>query len=497
MRCSPLGTAHYALASAVAASLLLWLCTPAHAQNTPSTTSTVEGVVYDSVRSAPLAGATVQLISSVEPSQAFSAETDSAGSFRIAQVPRGQFVIGFLHSELAELDLGAVEHRLRVDSQPVVQVSLFVPGAVAIRTALCGAPAQTDSTGTVVGFVRDADTEMPMAGAHVTAAWRSYQIDEHGLHAVPRRVEATADATGWFAICGVPSDGAFDIRASLGARGTPFVQATAPVRGLVIRDLSMGLDSAEAPAAATAAAGAPPPVAVRRNGASTLAGIVRDSAGAPLGGVQVLLPDAGASATTGGDGRFTLASVPSGTQPLVVQHVGFLPLRMAVDLRGGHAESIDVKLAERIPVLAPVNVEARKRLSKLDEFNSRRLTAQGQYFTGDDILKMGATRMSDVFRRAHALRVVRVNPNDSTTEEGIVSAHGQNSFRFTATGFCFPAVFIDGALVKDAARVINDTMDPSEVAGIEVYDDVATVPDKYRYGNCGTVLIWTHVGPGQ
>jgi hypothetical protein len=496
MRCSQLGAAHHALVSALAAGSLLWPCTPARAQNAPST-ATVEGVVYDSVRAAPLAGATVQLISSVEPSQAFSAETDSTGSFHIAQVPRGQFVIGFLHSELAELDLGAVEHRLRVDSQSLVQVALFVPGAVAIRTALCGAPAETDSTGTVVGFVRDADTDMPMADAHVTAAWRNYQIDDQGLHAVPRHVEATADTTGWFAICGVPSDGAFDIRATLGARGTPFVQATAPARGLVIRDLSMGVDSVQAPAPSRAAAGTPLVVAVRRNGASTLAGVVRDSAGAPLSGVQVLLPDAGASATTGGDGRFTLASVPSGTQPLLVEHIGFLPVRMAVDLRGGHAESIEVKLSEKIPVLAKVNVEARKRLGKLDEFETRRLTAQGQYFTGDDIVKMGATRMSDVFRRAHALRVIRVNPSDSSTEEGIVSAHGQNSFRFTATGFCFPAVFIDGVLVKDAARVINDTMDPSDVAGIEVYDDVATVPDKYRFGNCGTVLIWTHVGPGQ
>jgi hypothetical protein len=164
---------------------------------------------------------------------------------------------------------------------------------------------------------------------------------------------------------------------------------------------------------------------------------------------------------------------------------------MSVDLAGGRTETISIKLAEPIPVLAKVNVEAQHRLAKIDAFNQRRLTGQGQYFTANAVSKMGATRLSDVFRRAHSLRVVRVNPNDSTTEVGIVSARGQNSFKFANTGFCFPAVFIDGVLVKDGARVINDFMDPSEVEGIEVYDD-ATGPLEYRSGNCGTVLIWTH-----
>ncbi len=489
MRSVASGIAHHAVAgAAIVAWMLLCPRLTASAQNSAPPMTTVEGVVYDSVRSAPLAGATVQLISSVEPSQSFTAETDSTGSFHILRVPRGQFVIGFLHAELAELDLGAVEHGVRIDSQSVVRVSLFVPGAVAIRSALCGAPQASDSSATVVGFVRDADTDMPIAGAHVTAAWRNFVIDKDGLHAVPRTVDATADSTGWFAICGVPGEGAFDIRARFGARGTPFVQAIAPARGLLIRDLGLSSDSA-APAASRSATS---PLAARaRHRTARLAGVVRDSTGAPLSGVQVMLPDAGTSTATDSAGRFAISSLPSGTQPLEVAHVGFAPVHMSVDLAGGRTETISIKLAEPIPVLANVNVEAQHCVAKLDAFNHRRLTGQGQYFTAAEVAKMGATQLSDVFRRAHSLRVVRVNPNDSTTEVGIVSARGQNSFKFANTGFCFPAVFIDGVLVKDGARVINDFMDPSEVAGIEVYDD-ATGPLEYRSGNCGTVLIWTH-----
>lgn len=490
MRSCASGIVHHALTGAAIAAWLLVCPRLTASGQTGAPMATVEGVVYDSVRSAPLIGATVQLISSNEPSEAFSAETDSTGSFLIARVPRGQFVIGFLHTELAELDLGAVEHRVSVDSQSVVRVALFVPGAVAIRTALCGAPQPSDSSGTVVGFVRDADTDMPMAGAHVTAAWRNFEIDKNGLHAVPRTVQAIADSTGWFAICGVPSDGTFDIRAQVGARATPFVQAIAPARGLVIRDLGLGSESIEPVVSRTGKSPAAAPAPVRHRTAK-LAGVVRDSSGAPLFGVQLMLPDAGVSTETDSAGRFSISALPSGTQPLEVAHVGFAAVHMSVDLAGGRTETISIKLAEPIPVLAKVNVESQHRLAKIDAFNQRRLHGQGQYFTANDVAKMGATQLSDIFRRAHSLHVVRVNPNDSTTEVGIVSARGQNSFKFANTGFCFPAVFIDGVMVKDGARVINDFMDPSEVAGIEVYDD-ATGPLEYRSGNCGTVLIWTH-----
>lgn len=308
-----------------------------------------------------------------------------------------------------------------------------------------------------------------------------------GLHSVPRTVQATADSRGWFAICGVPGDGAFDIRARVGPRATPFVQAIATARGLIIRDLALGSDGLEP--VASGASKSPSAIPARPRTA-TLAGVVRDSAGAPMRDVQLMLPDAGVSTTTDSAGSFSMSALPSGTQPLEVAHVGFAPVDMSVNLTSGRKETISVKLAGPIPVLAKVNVEAQHRFAKLDAFNQRRLTGQGQYFTAEQIAKMGATQLSDVFRRAHEVRVVRINPNDSTTELGIVSARGQVSFRFATTGFCFPAVFIDGVLVKDGARVINDFMDPSSVAGIEVYGD-ATGPSEYKSGSCGTVLIWT------
>jgi hypothetical protein len=454
-----------------------------------STTATVEGTIYDSVRSTPLTGATVQLVSRAEPSQIFTAETDTGGAFRIAGVPRGEFIIGFLHTELSELDLGAVSHKMRVDSEPVVRVALSIPGAVAIRTALCGAPDAGDSSGTVVGFVRDADSDMPIAGARVTVAWRNFGIDKNGLHSEPHEVDATADSSGWYAVCGVPGDGVFDIRAQLGARATPFVQVSATARGLAIRDLSVGGDSAApaAPPAQGQSLGMSP-----AQGTAALDGVIRDPTGAPLGGAELTLPAVGAAATTGADGRFHMAALPSGTQPLVVAHLGLMPVRTTVDLANHHPVSIDIRMTQAVPVLATVKVQGKDVLSKLAGFEQRRAEGFGQFFTDQDIVKMQATKLTDVFRRAATLRVIRVDPKDSTFMLGIVSARGQVSLAKSNVGFCYPAVYIDGAFMHNAAHDINTFLDPSSVAGIEIYSDASTTPPQYKSGDCGTVVIWTH-----
>src|SRR3954452_12672737 len=59
----------------------------------------VTGVVYDSVASAPLSGAVVQVVA-VDTSagavpRAYSAVSDAAGHYLIANLPSGKFAIGF------------------------------------------------------------------------------------------------------------------------------------------------------------------------------------------------------------------------------------------------------------------------------------------------------------------------------------------------------------------------------------------------------------------
>ena len=85
-RCSPL-------------ELALFLAAPLAAQNPPPR-HVVHGAVFDSVAQAPLAGAVVQIAPRDATGPLYSATTDSTGHFRIADLPAGQFLIGFYHDAL-------------------------------------------------------------------------------------------------------------------------------------------------------------------------------------------------------------------------------------------------------------------------------------------------------------------------------------------------------------------------------------------------------------
>lgn len=441
-----------------------------------TTPVTVDGAVYDSLRAAPLAGATVQLIDQTHPAHAFSVTTDTVGDFRIPNVPPGTYVIGFLDPELDELGLSSIERPLVVGGAPTVHVVLDVPGAVAIRTTFCGAQARTDSTGMMLGFVRDADDGLPIGNAGVAVVWWEIVLDQHGLHRNRREVPAKASSAGWFAICGLPTDGTMEARAELGKRITSFVDVAIPPRGLVIRDFSLGNDTAVVAAHDSLGSPLGDPV---RHGTAQLAGTVYDPSGKPLHGAHVTVWGAGATGLSDDAGRFLFQRLPSGTQTLEANYLGFAPQRMVIDLASGRTDTVAVRMTKPVQVLSSVHVYGKKsNLGHLDDFLRRRQQGLGHYLTAQDIAQRQPYQVTDLFYTMPGMRVVPT----SGFEYGIVSTQAGDA--------CYPSVYIDGAPVIDAAKSLNDFLQPADIRGIEVYD-AATTPAEYRLGNCGVVLIWT------
>src|SRR3989441_13280117 len=68
--------------------------------------------------------------------------------------------------------------------------------------------------------------------------------------------------------------------------------------------------------------------------ADTLSGRVTDRAGSPLPTATVLVSELHRVATTGADGAFVLADLPSGQYTVIVRHVGFAPVAREVVIRG-------------------------------------------------------------------------------------------------------------------------------------------------------------------
>jgi hypothetical protein len=175
-------------------------------------------------------------------------------------------------------------------------------------------------------------------------------------------------------------------------------------------------------------------------------------------------------------------------------------------------------------------------------FEARRREGRGHFIDATMIDKRGAVRLSDVLRTAPGVRVISVGgavqnfritmsrSSASTTSisvpggplpeltnpgagggaggggaggggaggggnvgGGADSRRGQRGLDDAASLHpCAVDLWLDGARFELASGDIDNLVDPSEIAGIEIYNS-ALAPPEYRTGSssCGVILIWT------
>jgi hypothetical protein len=453
------------------------------ARRAPSA-SLVRGVVFDSVSNVPLVGAAVQLVRDDSTKAAQMQLTDSLGSFAFPDVPRGRYLIGFFHPAVDSLELDAPVTRVDVTGRPTVLVDLAIPSGERLLAKFCGPRSPMDSTGALVGWLRDAQTDSAIADGRVVLTWSQLMADERGLRLEQRRSPTRSRATGFFVACDLPAATALllDADADRGRR-SGLVEVQVPPRGLARLDLVLADTAAAAPVVAKGGGDSTSATTGERllSGTARLTGIVRDDAHRPLPRAQVSVRGAAGSALTGEDGRFSLGNLPAGTRAVQVRAIGYEPRTATVTLRAGRMASTEVNLDKRVDVLAAVNVieKQTKRTRDITGFEDRRRTGQGSYLTREDIEKRSPISMTDALRTTPGLQIA---PNGNGTN----SVYGR--------GGCKPAVYVDGMQVADGATDIDAIVRPTDVRGVEIYRSGATAPAEYGGVNgnsCGTLLIWT------
>ncbi len=435
----------------------------------------ISGVVYDSIDVAPIGDAMVQMVSQTNSALSFTTTSDSLGRYRIAHVPPGKYVLGFLDENLAEFGLNAVERLVEVGAAPVDHLTLAIPGSAAMHDRICGPATPGDSSSVMVGFVRDAASGTPLGLSTVVAVWNHVAVDARGLHNDRQEVPAKTAPSGWFAVCGLPSDRPLEARAELGGRATGFVEVRLPKHGVLVRDFDMGADSALAADAGIAASPLGEPL---RHGTARLVGTVTDSTGRLLEGAHLTVWGSSTGATNA-DGLFALDSLPSGTSTLEAQYLGFEPVRRVVDLAPGHTDTVRVTMSKAVQVLAAVKVTSKMGLMRYQEFDERRKTGTGHYYTEADVAKTHPLYLSDFFYQVPGIRVQPVSGADYE----LLSTQGGD-----LNSLCNPAIWINDMRLTQGG--LNQMVQPDEIAGIEVYDG-ATAPQRYKDGECGVIIIWT------
>lgn len=219
-----------------------------------------------------------------------------------------------------------------------------------------------------------------------------------------------------------------------------------------------------------------------------ISGTIKDSSGAPIPGVEVVLLQRPGAVYTDSVGKFRISNVPTGKRALHFRRLGFEPKSMDADINRGETLALNVVLDPFATELDGMTVEeATRRRQLLSDFYDRMSRGFGHFITREEIEKRNPMNLSDMMRMVPGATLVPV------------SGTNQAKLRFSRAQMgrdCPPQYWVDG--VKAYNFNIDDII-PSDVEGIEIYPGAATVPPQYntREGTtiCGVVLIWTRI-PG-
>jgi hypothetical protein len=417
----------------------------------------VGGVVYDSLRGAPLADAWVQLRAADDAGTfGLTVRSDSLGRFVFREVPSGRYAIGFHHPKLDSLGLAPVSKTLTISAPDSVGAYLAVPSPSRIRSAVCGAGRDGS---VLMGYVRHPLTGAPVEGATVSGEWLEYSLGKTGLSKRSPRRTVTTQADGWFAICGVPTPGIVAVRAGVGGDSTDLVEAQITEEGFMRRELYVG------------------------SGTTTLRGVVRRAdSQRPLADAEVRFVN-GPSTRTNDKGEWVLPDAPVGTRLVDVRAVGYFPQRQALDVRAD-MESMTSDLSSLKSVLDTVKTVALyPRYTLAEDIQGRARSTSGIFMSFNDPMLKNAMTVSDALRMTRGVFVDRAvnGPGNIVLMRGMFVSRCRPLF--VVNGFAIP-----GFTTQD----LDSFYGPSNIFAIEVYH-AGTVPAQFQVGmqECGSIVVWT------
>jgi hypothetical protein len=476
--------------SALSASVFALLCSGAPLLAQQGSTGRIHGTVEETIVTRSVAASLVTLVRiDADASATFSTRPDGFGEYSLDSIPVGRYLVQVGSPVLDSLDLALPAKEVRISAGADTRHDLTLPAGAALRDLVCPGVKLADDKAVVAGRATDADTGEPLAGADVAVAWTEIAFDKQSLKSTQQKRGATArtGALGEYRLCGVPTGRWLSLQLQHASRASAAVRmSVSSEEGAVVRDLSLSTSSAPTIALldslerfATLSGPDSTREELQLTGTASLTGTVRGDAGELLSNVRVRVRDALPSALTDRAGRFTIAGLPSGTQVLVVRHLGYALTEMLIELRPGRSLYRDVQLA-RIVSLDSIRVVAKR--TQLMEFEHNKANFGGKFLTADEIAGKRPTDIGDLLQKLGGFAA-----DGTGGEANLISRVAQN-----ANPLCRGVginVVVDG-LEGNSLNAIH----PNQIGGMEIYVDAARAPAKYvAKAECGLVVIWTKV----
>jgi len=440
-----------------------------------STSGRLEGVITDSAHAKPLAGTTVIAVRvDTTPGTSTGAKTDDRGRYRVESLPPGRYMVEFESPFLDSLELTLPAREVVIESGRVSRADFAIPSGATLRAAACPGVPLAKGRGVLFGRALDADTDLPLAGATVVASWTELTVERATLRPEysERAASVKSDSDGRYLFCGLPTATWLEVQLRHGGRSSAIAELSiSDSAGVAVRQLSMSPSSAPMDTVAERMA-ADTVDSDRLTGTAALSGVVRGIGGLPIAEAQLRIVGAASRVRSDSLGRFALADLPAGTQVLEVRHIGYLPAKLPVELRGRRTISQEVRL-QRIVSLDSIRVVAQR--SRYKDFEQhKQFNSFGRFLAVDDIERRAPFETSDLVQSTPGFSVVGQGPFARVF-----------SSRSMGSRPCPVNVVID----RMQHLEIN-LVKASDVGAIELYSAGWPAPAEYD-ARCGVIVIWT------
>jgi hypothetical protein len=312
-------------------------------------------------------------------------------------------------------------------------------------------------SGIVFGSVRAADAKTRLSGAQVRVSWDFNAPGAKGAGA--RASDTKTDATGTYYACGAPPNNNVYVAGYSSTLKSGAI--TVPGDTLPLRRVDLVLGEA--------------------GKVATISGIVRDPNKQPLVGATVDVDGVDASSRTDANGRFRIASLPTGSRTIAVRALGFAPLFQTVTVLEQGNEEVQVDMLAT--ALRGVNVTA-KNVSPLQlDYEQRKREGFGTFKDSTEIVRF--TSIRSIFQGIPSLVITGNSTMNFSLFTPVQSMSSNNP-----AGGCPVNVYIDG---QPSDTEVLVTLSKEQIAAIEVYIRQEFAPAKYLVlnNNCGVVLVWT------
>jgi hypothetical protein len=441
----------------------------------------VEGSLVSARDGRPLRGVDVTLVD-MNAAPVVSVESGPGGAFLLRAPGPGSYMLlvdqeGYATqlSDPVDLEEGAtVRLDLTVRAQEVGRQELpqdTLQGEALLQAAIadaCAGTFQPSLHAIVFGTVVDEATGAPIPGAQAELRW-----EVRGMGTEDRT--AGTDEAGAFLICDVPAAQALRMRANMsGVEGEE--QEMRFRAGTMSRiDLPIRLSDPDRPG-------------------NIIGRVLDNRTGQAVQGAQVRLREADRNVLTNERGVFLMRDVPSGPDVLEVSMLGYAERQQAVQVIGGRAQEITVRVATRPVELAPlvVSVKPRQWFSDMAGLQERMAIGNGFFIMRDELDLSPSRQLGEVLRAVPGARVRR--SGGALSGQYTIQLRGAANMLNQA---CPPVVWVDGIKWNQSQTAFSDLL-AWEMEAVEVYRGAAQVPGEFSGGDarCGVVVVWTRRGRG-